>query len=213
MKRNSHVIKALLLSSALVTAQSVAAQDAPVQPAPDQETAAETAGEGDAKAAGEPAVPTSEGVVSNDDRTLEDIVITGQMRYRNRTETVAPELTYGQEFFQKFEPTSVGDSLKRVPGVSFGSDIGEYDAPALRGLGAGFTQPVNGRPIPGAGNDRSVLVDRIPAEIIDRIEIIRSPTADLDSQGIGGSINIILKDGASLPPGIITRAAVLYYPD
>ena len=134
--------------------------------------------------------------------------------YRNRTDTVAPELTYGQEFFQKFEPTSVGDPLKRVPGVSFGSDIGEYDAPALRGLGAGFTQIlVNGRPIPGAGNDRSVLVDRIPAEIIDRIEIIRSPTADLDSQGIGGSINIILKDGASLPPGIITRAAVLYYPD
>jgi hypothetical protein len=36
--------------------------------------------EGDAKAAGEPAVPTSEGVVSNDDRTLEDIVITGQMQ-------------------------------------------------------------------------------------------------------------------------------------
>ncbi len=131
MKRNSHVIKALLFSSALVTAQSVAAQDAPVQPAPDQETAAETAGEGDAKAAGEPAVPTSEGVVSNDDRTLEEIVVTGRIGYRNRTETVAPELTYGQEFFQKFEPTSVGDSLKRVPGVSFGSDIGEYDAPAL----------------------------------------------------------------------------------
>ena len=98
--------------------------------------------------------------------------------------------------------------------MSFGSDIGEYDSPALRGLGAGFTQIlVNGRPIPGAGNDRTVFVDRIPAEIIDRIEIIRSPTADIDSQGIGGTINIILKDGASLPPGIITRAALLYYPD
>src|SRR3546814_132533 len=79
----------------------------------------------------------------------------------------------------------------------------------MRGLGQGFTQVlVNGRPIPGAGNDRTVFVDRIPAEIVDRIEVIRSPSADIDSQGIGGTINIILKDGASLPPGVIARVGV-----
>ena len=207
--RNSKVLTGLLFSSALLLAQTAAAQQA----APDQEPAAETAGEGDAKAAGESAVPTNEGL-AEDTRSLEDIVIVGTQIYRNRTDTIAPELTYGQEFFQKFEPTSVGDQLKRVPGVSFSSDIGEYDSPALRGLGAGFTQVlVNGRPVPGSGNDRTVFVDRIPAEIIDRIEIIRSPTADIDSQGIGGTINIILKDGTSLPPGLIARAALLYFPD
>jgi len=209
MTGSGQVAKALLLSTAMF-ATSIAAQET----APDQETASETAAEGDAKAQGQQAVPTSEELAPDDQRSLEEIVIVGEKRYRNRTETIAPELTYDHEFFQKFEPTSVGDSLKRVPGVSFGSDIGEYDAPALRGLAAGFTQVlVNGRPIPGAGNDRSVLVDRIPAEIIDRIEIIRSPTADMDSQGIGGSINIILKDGTSLPPGIITRGALMYFPD
>ena len=211
MTRKLHALQVLLFSTALFSAQAALAQ----QPtSPDQEPAAETAGEGDAKAEGQPAVPTNEGLESPDNRTLEEIVVIGHQIYRNRTDTIAPELTFGQEFFQKFEPTSVGDSLKRVPGVAFTSDIGEYDAPALRGLGAGFTQIlVNGRPIPGAGNDRSVFVDRIPAEIIDRIEIIRSPTADLDSQGIGGTINIILKDGTSLPPGVIARAGVLYFPD
>src|SRR5690606_24934626 len=69
---------------------------------------------------------------------------------------------------------------------------------------------VNGRAIPGAGNDRTVFVDRIPAEIIDRIEIVRSPSADIDSQGIGGTINIILKDGMSLPPGVIARIGGIY---
>jgi len=214
MMRKLHALQGLLFTSALFAAQAAMAQQSPEQPAPDQEPAAETASEGDAKAQGEPAVPTSIGLQPADDRSLSDIVVVGSRIFRNRTDTIAPELTFGQEFFQKFEPTSVGDSLKRVPGVAFGSDIGEYDAPALRGLGAGFTQIlVNGRPIPGGGNDRSVFVDRIPAEIIDRIEIIRSPTADLDSQGIGGTINIILKDGASLPPGIITRAGLLYFPD
>ena len=215
MMRKLHTLQVLLFSSALFAAQAAMAQQPPEQPAaPDQEPAAETAAEGDAKAAGEPAVPTNVGLEPTDDRTLGEIVVTGSRIYRNRTDTIAPELTFGQEFFQKFEPTSVGDSLKRVPGVAFTSDIGEYDAPALRGLGAGFTQIlVNGRPIPGAGNDRSVFVDRIPAEIIDRIEIIRSPTGDLDSQGIGGTINIILKDGTSLPPGLIARAGLLFFPD
>ncbi|MBB4081985.1 outer membrane receptor protein involved in Fe transport [Brevundimonas lenta] len=143
--------------------------------------------------------------------TLDEIVVTGQILYRDRTDTVAPELVYDQEFFAKFEPTSVGDQLRRVPGVAFTSDVGEADAPQLRGLGQGFTQVlVNGRPIPGAGNDRTVFVDRIPAEIIDRIEIVRSPSADIDSQGVGGTINIILKDGESLPPGVIARVGATY---
>lgn len=143
--------------------------------------------------------------------SLEEIVVTGAIQYRNRTNTTAPELVYDQEFFAQFEPVSVGDQLRRVPGVAFTSDVGESDAPQLRGLGQGFTQIlVNGRPIPGAGNDRSVFVDRIPAEIIDRIEIVRSPSADIDSQGVGGTINIILKDGESLPPGVIARGGVTY---
>jgi outer membrane receptor protein involved in Fe transport len=219
MKRASRFLSGLMISTAVVA--TPAAAQVITQPtdtgtaAPDQEPAAETSAEGDAKAKGESAVPTSDDLTEEpDNRSLEDIIVIGSRTYRNRTDTISPELTYDKEFFQKFEPTSVGDQLKRVPGVSFSSDIGEYDSPALRGLGAGFTQIlVNGRPIPGAGNDRSVFVDRIPAEIIDRIEIIRSPTADLDSQGIGGTINIILKDGASLPPGIVTRVAGLYFPD
>ncbi|HYD88817.1 MAG TPA: TonB-dependent receptor [Vitreimonas sp.] len=148
---------------------------------------------------------------AEEEQSLEEIVITGQIQYRNRTDTVAPELVYDQQFFEQFEPLSVGDQLSRVPGVAFTSDIGERDAPQMRGLGEGFTQVlVNGRPIPGAGNDRTVFVDRIPAEIIDRIEIVRAPSADIDSQGIGGTINIILKDGASLPPGVIARVGGVY---
>ena len=70
---------------------------------------------------------------------------------------------------------------------------------------ATFAKRADVRSVPGIGNDRSVAVDRIPAEIIDRIEIVRSPSADFDSQGVGGTINIILKDGATLPPGVILR--------
>lgn len=147
---------------------------------------------------------------------LEEIVVTAQVPMRNRTEAVAPELTYGLDFFQQLEPISVGDMLKRVPGVAFTSDVGERESPQLRGMGFGFTQVlINGKPVPDAGGEsateRSVLVDRIPAELVDHVEIIRSPSADIDSQGIGGTINIVLKNGATLPPGGSVRGSMLHY--
>jgi hypothetical protein len=112
MMRKLHTLQGLLFSSALFAAQAAMAQQVAEQPtSPDQEPAAETAAEGDAKAEGQPAVPTSEGLAPVDDRSLSDIVVVGSRIYRNRTDTIAPELTFGQEFFQKFEPTSVGDSL------------------------------------------------------------------------------------------------------
>jgi outer membrane receptor protein involved in Fe transport len=130
-------------------------------------------------------------------------VLAKRVNARNRVDTPAPTLSYDEEFFQRFEPVSVGDMMKRVPGVVFSDDIGEYAAPSLRGIGTEYTQVlINGRRVTGGTNDNTVVVDRIPSELVERIEIIRSPSADIDSQGIGGTLNIILKEGADLSGGV-----------
>jgi outer membrane receptor for ferrienterochelin and colicins len=130
-------------------------------------------------------------------------VLAKRVNARERTELAEPVLTYSEEYFQRFEPLSVGEMMKRVPGVTFSDDVGEYAAPSLRGIGSEYTQIlINGRRISGSGNDNTVLVDRIPAELVERVEIIRSPTSDMDSQGIGGTLNIILKQGAEFNGGI-----------
>ncbi|NWG46198.1 MAG: TonB-dependent receptor [Alphaproteobacteria bacterium] len=153
---------------------------------------------------------------SADPQPIQEIVVNPDIDFRNRTETTNPVLSYDIEFFQRFEPISVGEMLKRVPGVAFTSDIGEYDAPQLRGLASSYTQIlINGRRIPGSGADdgqRTFFVDRIPAELVERIEIIRSPGADMTSEGIGGVLNIILKDGAALEGGY-ARLGGAYYDD
>ncbi len=139
-------------------------------------------------------------------------VLARRVNARNRVDTVAPTLSFDEEFFQRFEPLSVGDMIKRVPGVSFQSDIGEYAEPSLRGVGSEYTQVlVNGRRITGGTNDNTVIVDRIPSELVERVEIIRSPSSDIDSQGVGGTLNIILKEGAELSGGIYRVGA--YYND
>lgn len=126
-------------------------------------------------------------------------VVVYATRYRDRSTDTAPVLSYDLKYFQKFEPNTVGDMLKRVPGVGFvGSDVMEYDGAQLRGLGGGYTQVlINGKQVPGAGDDRSFWVDRIPAEMVERVEILRSNSANRSGDAVAGAINIILRDSYS----------------
>jgi outer membrane receptor for ferrienterochelin and colicins len=145
--------------------------------------------------------------------TVEEVVVNGELVFRNRTTDVNPVLSYDLEFFQRFEPVSVGEMLKRVPGVTFTSDVLEFDGVSMRGMAPGYTQIlINGRRAPGGEGDRSFFVDRIPAELVERIEIIRSPRADQPSDGIAGSLNVVLKEGASLEGGF-AKAGVLVNAD
>ena len=133
---------------------------------------------------------------ATDPKNLDKVVVQGEITYRNRTEDTAPVLRYDLEYFQRFEPATVGDMLKRVPGVAFvGSDIMEFDGAMMRGMAAGYTQVlVNGKKVPGAGDDRSFWVDRIPAEMVDHVEIIRSNSANRSGDAMAGTINIVLRD-------------------
>lgn len=141
---------------------------------------------------------------------IADIIVTGQIAFRNRTEDPNPVLAYDLEFFQRFEPVSVGEMLKRVPGVTFTSDVLEYDGVQMRGLPSGFTQVlINGRRAPGGEADRSFFVDRIPAELVERIEIVRAPRADQPSEGVAGTLNVVTKESVSFSGGFVKAGALI----
>lgn len=146
--------------------------------------------------AAETAAPDGSAGGGGEPKQLDAIVVQGEIAYRNRAADIEPTLVYDLEYFQRFEPNTVGDMLKRVPGVGFvGSDIMEYDGAQLRGLGGGYTQVlINGKKVPGAGDDRSFYVDRIPAEMVDHIEIKRSASANRSGDAVAGAINIVLRD-------------------
>lgn len=142
------------------------------------------------------ATPDSGNGNLSDPKQLDRIVVQSEITYRDRSTDIAPTLLYDLEYFQRFEPNTVGDMLKRVPGVGFvGSDVMEYDGVQMRGLGGGYTQVlINGKKMPGAGDDRSFYVDRIPAEMVDHIEIKRSSSANRSGDAMAGAINIVLRD-------------------
>ena len=145
---------------------------------------------------------------------LDRVEVVGEIVYRDRTEATAPVLSYDLAYFQRFEPLTVGDMLKRVPSVTFVSDVLEYDGVRLRGLDSGYTQIlINGKRVPGAGLDRSFFVDRIPAEIVERIEIVRSASADRSGDAVAGALNIVLRDGYSLDGGYLRAGATSFNDD
>lgn len=156
-----------------------------------------------------------------DEPTLaSELVVQGKIAYRNRTDQAAPVLDYGQDYFQRFEPLTAGDALKRVPSVAFLSDVLESDGVRLRGLDPAYTQIlINGEKVPGAGSgsgafgsgaDSAFFVDRIPAELIDRIEIVRSASANRSGDAVAGALNIVLRDSYALDGGFVRVGALRF---
>lgn len=144
-------------------------------------------------------------------RSASDIVVLANIGYRNRTEAAEPTLSYGTEYFQRFEPLTAGDALKRVPSVTFLSDVIESDGVRLRGLAPAYTQIlINGERVPGSSADRSFFMDRIPAELIDRVEIIRSSSARRTGDAIAGTLNIVLRDALQLDGGYVRVGGLSY---
>jgi outer membrane receptor protein involved in Fe transport len=142
-------------------------------------------------------------------QTAKEIVVQGSIGFRNRSDAAEPVLVYDEEYFQRFEPVTAGDALKRVPGVTFLSDVIESDGARLRGLDPGYTQIlINGERVPGGQSDRSFFLDRIPAELIEQVEIVRSSSARRTGDAVAGSLNIKLRDGFSLDGGYVRLGGI-----
>lgn len=146
-------------------------------------------------------------------QTAREIVVQGQIGYRNRDDAAEPILVYDEQYFQRFEPLTAGDALKRVPSVTFLSDVIESDGARLRGLEPGYTQIlINGDKVPGSNADRSFFLDRIPAELIKQVEIVRSSSARRTGDAVAGTLNIVLRDGYQLDGGYV-RGGALFFDD
>jgi outer membrane receptor protein involved in Fe transport len=127
---------------------------------------------------------------------LDPVIVVGRVSPTGSSE-VAPLLVLEAVELERFGALTVGELMRRLPSAIFSADAGAFDSLQLRGLAPEYTQVlIDGRRVPGVSEDRSAAVDRIPASLVERIEIVRSPTADLDSQGIAGTVNVILRSGS-----------------
>jgi len=95
------------------------------------------------------------------------------------------------------------DVLSNVPSVSV--DI-EGNV-SLRGSG-NVQILIDGKPSALLGFDRGAALDQIPADNIERIEVITNPSAKYDPDGVAGIINIVLKKNTMFGYGAILNANI-----
>ena len=127
-------------------------------------------------------------------QTLEKVEVTGTRQQDDRRDSATAKVVVTRGDLDRYGDSSTMDVLRRVPGVSV-SGSGRNLEVRMRGLGVGYTQIlVNGEPVPA-----DFTLDSISPNLIDRIEVLRSPSLEQSARGIAGTINFILRQSTSKP--------------
>jgi len=95
---------------------------------------------------------------------------------------------------------SVANTAQRVSGVSIErSSNGEGQYVIVRGMEKRYIYTlVNGIKIPSPDNkNRYVPLDIFPADMLERLEIFKSLTPNMEGDAIGGAVNMVMKDAPS----------------
>ena len=122
----------------------------------------------------------------------------------------------------KFPDKNVAEALQRVPGIVVNREFGEGERVSLRGTAPNLTKTLlNGHSVATAdwfildqvASTRSFNYLTLPAEIIGRLEVYKSPQADVEEGGVGGTINVITRNPLDLDPLTLSASVQGVYSD
>ena len=96
---------------------------------------------------------------------------------------------------------NMADALGRLPSVTLERDEGEGKYVQVRGTEPRLTNAtIDGISIPSPENSvRQIKFDAIPADIVESVEINKTLQANMDADGIGGSVNLVTKTAGERP--------------
>jgi TonB-dependent receptor len=97
--------------------------------------------------------------------------------------------------------TNVADAVGRLPSVSLERDEGEGKYVQIRGTEPRLSNvTINGVNVPSPeGVVRNIKLDAVPADLVERIEVFKTLSANQDADGIGGTVNLVTKTAGEKP--------------
>src|SRR5689334_3798051 len=125
--------------------------------------------------------------------------------------TVAPQppergvIAYPPSFFAAAQPVSAYDMVIRLPGFTF--DKGQ----TIRGLaGAGGNVLIDGQPPVSKNDPLDEILKRIPAQSVERIDVIRGGAPGIDMEGRSVVANVVRRQTAGFRAAVTPSAYFLY---
>lgn len=128
-------------------------------------------------------------IAESSSKTLGTVVVTSQkplMRQEDDKTIIEPELLAATS-------TSGYEVLEKTPGLFVDQDGNVY----INSLSPAAIY-INGREMKMSVSDVATMLKSLPPNSIDKIEILRTPSAKYDASGTGGIVNVVLKKGVKI---------------
>lgn len=91
----------------------------------------------------------------------------------------------------KLPDASIAESIARLPGLTSQRLSGRSNSISIRGFSPDFsTTLLNGREQTTTGDNRAVEYDQYPAEVINQVNVYKTPMASLVGQGLSGTVDL-----------------------
>ncbi len=103
------------------------------------------------------------------------------------------------ERMQELPDVNIAEAVGRLPGLMVQRDRGEGQKIVIRGLQPKYNSiSINGNIAPSTSTeDRSTDLNMISPEILGGVEVLKANTADKDASGLGGTVNLIIREAPS----------------
>lgn len=130
----------------------------------------------------------------------QEVVVTGQVlgqakAINQQLNMEAMANVVAADRIQELPDVNAAEAIARLPGVAINRSGGEGQKVVIRGMQPKFSAiNVNGVRLPSnSGTDRSVDLSLISPELLDGIEVFKSPLPDMDAEAVGGTVNLKLR--------------------
>ncbi|MDU0354554.1 TonB-dependent receptor [Paraglaciecola aquimarina] len=92
----------------------------------------------------------------------------------------------------KSSDQNIAEALQRVTGISIGRSDGEGTSITARGIGGDLNNvTLNGVPLTSSGDNQSVNFSEFSADILQAIEVQKTPSASTDEGSLGATIKLV----------------------
>jgi TonB-dependent receptor len=126
----------------------------------------------------------------------------GEAEQVNRQRTADNVLqVLANEVITSLPNANIADAVGRLPSVTLERDEGEGKYVQVRGTEPRLTNAtIDGVNVPSPESGvRQIKFDAIPSDIVESVEINKTLQANMDADGIGGSVNMVTKTATERP--------------
>lgn len=145
----------------------------------------------------------------------EEVIVTGQRAQQERAIEIKRNAigimdVAAADEIGRLPDRNVAEVVERLPGLGVTYDQGEGRYVAIRGIPSDLNNYTFGGVEIGNpdGQSRSLPLDIVSGQLLNRVEVTKAKTADQDGQGIGGSINLVPQTAFDFRDRFVVQANV-----